>query len=241
MAEDRSELIDPAVPPALQEVRLGGRRSSLDLILTRLPRRRLALAAGVTAIVTTVLLGLLVALRESEILEIDTAWMAEIVAHRAPWWDVPSRLFDLLGGGWIAVLVVPVGVALAFLLARRPWSALAFVVGSAGSALVVQVLKMVFGRHRPEDILIAIDSPSFPSGHTANAATIVVLLLLLLGRPWIGVVGALYVVAMALSRTYLGAHWMTDTIGGAIVGVGLAVLAWAAFEALLRHERAPRP
>jgi membrane-associated phospholipid phosphatase len=43
---------------------------------------------------------------------------------------------------------------------------------------------------------------------------------------------------MAISRTVLAAHWLTDTIGGACIGTGLA-LAWpAALEmARERHGR----
>jgi membrane-associated phospholipid phosphatase len=42
---------------------------------------------------------------------------------------------------------------------------------------------------------------------------------------------------MALSRTYLGAHWVTDTIGGALVGGGVALLLWAALAYPLERER----
>jgi undecaprenyl-diphosphatase len=131
---------------------------------------------------------------------------------------------------------VPVGIAVALLIARRPWAASAFILGSAVSSGVVQVMKIGFGRARPEQILIPLDSPSFPSGHTANAATIVVLLALLLRRRWIAVAGAGYVVLMALSRTYLGAHWVTDTLGGILVGSALAVLVWVIFARRLAAE-----
>jgi undecaprenyl-diphosphatase len=100
----------------------------------------------------------------------------------------------------------------------------------------VQLLKAVFGRVRPEQIMLPLDSPAFPSGHVANAATIVVLLALLLRRRWIAVAGAAYVIAMALSRTYLGAHWITDTIGGVLVGVAMAVLVWVIFARRLGVE-----
>ena len=54
------------------------------------------------------------------------------------------------------------------------------------------------------------------------------------------VAGAAYTVLMMLSRTYLGAHWLTDTIGGAILGAALAVLVWCLFATRIRVE-AGRP
>jgi undecaprenyl-diphosphatase len=47
---------------------------------------------------------------------------------------------------------------------------------------------------------------------------------------------------MMLSRTYLGAHWISDTIGGMLVGAGVAVIVWAPFvEKLYREHRMPHP
>lgn len=202
------------------------------------PRALAALAGGV-ALLLALGLGALLVLRETTP-GIDAGWMAEIVEHRHPAWELPSRVFDFIGAGWFGIAVVPLAIAGAFLLARRPWAALVFIVGSAVSAGLVQVLKAAFGRARPEDILLPLDSPAFPSGHTANAATIAVLLALLIPRAWVAVLGALYVVLMALSRTYLGAHWVSDTVGGALVGAAIAALVWTAFAVVLRREPVPK-
>ncbi len=202
-------------------------------------RRRWLVVGGAVALGTAVLLGLLISLRGAEGLSVDAEWMEEIVEHRSPLWEAPSRLMDFIGGGWFAIFLVPIAGLVAFLLARRPYFALYFLLAVVASAGVVQLLKQLFGRARPEDILVVSDFGSFPSGHVANAATIAVALALILRRRWIWIVGLLYVVAMALSRTYLGAHWVTDTIGGALIGASVAVLAWVPFAVASGSPRGP--
>ena len=210
-----------------------------QLRIERSPRRLVAVAAGVVLLLA-VGLGVLVTVRALNPESLDAEWMEEIVEHRSPLWEIPARVFDFIGGGWFGVFVVPVGIAVGFLIARRPWAASAFILGSAVSSGVVQLMKVGFGRTRPEEILVPLDSGSFPSGHTANAATIVVLLALLLRRRWIAVAGAVYVILMALSRTYLGAHWITDTVGGVLVGSAMAALVWVLFATKVRAERPSR-
>jgi len=75
-----------------------------------------------------------------------------------------ALVFDALGGGLLAAIVVPALVIAAFLLWRRPWAALYFVVGTVASALLVKALKNLIGRPRPTDILVSPDFGSFPPG-----------------------------------------------------------------------------
>lgn len=202
-------------------------------------RRAAAIAAG-AGIAVVLVLGLLVRLRVIAD-EVDGAWMADILEVRGPVGETVSRVFDFLGGGWFAIWIVPCGVAIVLLVRRRPWAAGTFILVSAASALLVQLLKRLYGRARPEDILLDLDSGSYPSGHAANAATIAVLLVVIVPRWWVAVAGAVYVVLMALSRTYLGAHWVTDTVGGAILGAAVAVAAWAILAPRLHSERTGPP
>ena len=209
---------------------------------TRRIRRRWPIITGSIAVGVAALLGLLLALREGPG-SVDTDWLEEIGEERAPWFDVPALFLDWVGGHIVGVVIVPLAIVVWLLVLRRPWAAAFSVVAAAISAGLVQLLKAVFGRARPELMLVTSDEGSFPSGHVANAATIAVVLALIFGlersRWWVWIVGAAYVVAMALSRTYLGVHWLTDTVGGALIGAGIAFAVWAPIADRLAAE--PRP
>jgi len=208
--------------------------------VARRVQRRWWVFSALGVIGVALLLGVVVTVRGGGLVRLDESFMAGLVDRRGPLWDGPALFFDTFGAGVVGVFVVPLVVAALLLLHRRPWGALYWVLASAVSAGVVQVLKNVLGRSRPDDILVSADFGSFPSGHTANAATIAVVLGVLLRRTWVWVLGALYVVAMLLSRTYLGAHWLTDTIGGTLVGVGVSVVLLAPFaHRVLRERGAP--
>ena len=164
---------------------------------------------------------------------VDTWWHDLMVDTRPDALIVVSHVMNRIGGGWIAVFVVPLLIAAILALTRRWRSALFALAAFAASALLVQLLKHLFGRARPDDMLVISDYGSFPSGHTANAATIAVVLWLLFPRVWVAVAGAAWIVLMALSRTVLAVHWVSDTAGGAFVGaaaaliVGVLLLPWA--------------
>lgn len=193
-----------------------------------LMKTRWPLVAGITALVLVVGLGALITLRASPF-GFDSEWMAEITEHRSELWLVPSLVMNFLGGGWFGIFVVPLGIITTLLILRKNWDALYFALATIISAGLVQLFKTLFGRARPEDILVTVDPGSFPSGHVANAATMAVALALIIRRTWVWFVGAVWVILMALSRTYLGAHWISDTVGGALLGAGVAVLVWLCF------------
>ena len=152
--------------------------------------RRAAVAAGV-ALLLTVGLGLLVTLRTSGPGEPRRRVDGRRSSSTArPLWEVPARVFDFIGGGWFGVLVVPVGIAVAFLIVRRPWAASAFILGSAVSSGVVQLMKVTFGRHRPEDILVPLDSRVVPLRPRCQRGDHRGAVALLLSKRWIAIVGA---------------------------------------------------
>jgi len=201
--------------------------------------RRWPLVSASVALLLALSLGAIILIRGNLPFEGEAEWMEEIIEHRSPVWEVPALAMDFLGGGWFA-FALPGAIVIVLCVLRRFWSALFLGGASIVSALAVQLLKDVFGRPRPLDMLVTADFGSFPSGHSANAATLAVCLGLILWRTWVWIAGACYVLLMMLSRTYLGAHWVTDTVGGLLLGAAIALILWAPLAHKLRLESSHR-
>ncbi|KAB2951288.1 phosphatase PAP2 family protein [Heliorestis acidaminivorans] len=79
-------------------------------------------------------------------------------------------------------------------------------------------LKALFSRVRPDivEALVMESSPAFPSGHTLGAALILpALLITLADRPYQKkalLMVMVAILAVAVSRVYLGAHWPSDVL-----------------------------
>jgi undecaprenyl-diphosphatase len=155
----------------------------------------------------------------------DVAVLDLLARHRQPWLTVAARAVTLLGA---TVVVVPAVVVLA----RRQWAwALAPV---AGTWLTTAVLKEVVHRARPPASLAMAHGSgfSFPSGHAANAAAAYLAVGLVSGRRRWQAAGVALGVLVAVTRLYLGVHWLTDVLGGLALG-----WAWALGAAALRRRR----
>lgn len=138
-------------------------------------------------------------------------------------------------GGTEAVLAICalLGALLALLGRRRELVALALAVGATQA--VVAAVKLLVARPRPPrtDALVEAAGYAFPSGHAATAATLYGVLALaaatgLRGRlraAVLALLGAL-VVAIGLTRIYLGAHYPSDVLAGWLVGAAIAAAAW---------------
>jgi membrane-associated phospholipid phosphatase len=190
---------------------------------------------GVVLLVLGVVLGTAIAL-DADPVDIDVWWNG-LVDVFAPLMRPLAFILDAAGGGWVATYVIPLAAALLLVLVRRPWSAGFFLAASLVSALIVQLLKGIYGRVRPDEILVISDHGSYPSGHTANAATIAVILIVIFPRAWVAVLGLGWIFLMALSRTQVHAHWFSDTVGGTLVGAGAALVVAGVFVVPLLRER----
>jgi undecaprenyl-diphosphatase len=56
-------------------------------------------------------------------------------------------------------------------------------------------------------------------------------------RRWWWSVAALGVVGMAWSRTYLQVHWLSDVVGGSLLGIGISLTVFASLQWLATARR----
>ena len=172
--------------------------------------------------------------------DVDDAFLRLMVDLRASPFVTLSKALSVAGGVWVNwPLRVLVMVVLAV---RRRWLQLtAFVLAVASSELLIGSLKELYGRPRPPGGLIGTGGMSFPSGHAiAGAVTAVGIVVVLVppgSRRWKWeLIAAAFAALMALSRTYLSAHWLSDVVGGGLLGVTLAV-GWPALLQEVRERR----
>jgi undecaprenyl-diphosphatase len=142
--------------------------------------------------------------------------------------------FTIIGISYVIVLV-----AIPLWLKDKREASIDVIVLVVIVTLVTEVMKLVVDRPRPSaelsDVhtILSASGPSFPSAHAARAFAVALLVWLNTNRRW-GAVAVAVASLIALSRVYLGVHWPSDVVVGALLGL---MLAWAM---LYAARRAPR-
>ena len=184
--------------------------------------------------------GLSVSAAQLEWLPGDLAVAEWVQSISIPLFDEVMR--GVSGVGWwlpASIITVCAGLALVALKQRSDAALLVVLVSvSSGANWVV---KQMVASPRPDSALLEVreelTSYGFPSGHVLFAVVCFGALAILLSGMWGRYAGlrkavqaglVILVIAMAMSRVYLGAHWPSDTLGAlAMGGVYLAVLVWS--------------
>ncbi|MGZ8288715.1 MAG: phosphatase PAP2 family protein [Telluria sp.] len=186
---------------------------------------------------------------EAEEIVIFDEWLARwFRAHAAP--GFTNAMFVI--SHWhntVGMLTMTAALGMYFYLRKARYWLLALLFTVPGGMLLNLGLKHVFQRARPtlDDPLLTLTTYSFPSGHTVAATLFYGLLaayLLVLPGRWktrlLIVLGACVMVGLvALSRMYLGVHYLSDVMAAVAEGCGwLAVCITGV--ATLRRRRAAR-
>jgi membrane-associated phospholipid phosphatase len=160
---------------------------------------------------------------QARLTQVDLAVAQFFHNHGTPW---AVRLFEAItffgNPSTLGVIGLVTALVLAF---HRRWSLLlgwAFALIGAGELNVI--LKGIFRRLRPQlpDPWVTPSGWSFPSGHAMGSFVTYGFLAYLLTRvpradfPWRTAVAVLAVLVLLIgfSRIYLGAHYLSDVIGG---------------------------
>ncbi|MCX9190014.1 hypothetical protein C3Y87_01000 [Carbonactinospora thermoautotrophica] len=152
-----------------------------------------------------------------------------VLAHREPWLTTVMRAVTELGSPTVLAPLIAV-IGLAWWRRTGSWRPLALLTAAGlGAWLLAGGIKLLIDRQRPPaatDLAGHLTGYAFPSGHATTAMAVYGMLAALLaaatprwGRKVTAWAAALILALLvAASRVYLGAHWLTDVLGGLALG-----------------------
>lgn len=143
--------------------------------------------------------------------------------------DFPTKIFKIITafGEWWVILIVTAIVSGFLIIVRKNFHTFILWLIVLGTTADTFILKKLIQRSRPFDIIINENSFSFPSAHSALAIALygfVVYLLLRKAKSRAAKIiiismGVIFIALIGFSRLYLDAHYLSDVLGGYILGV----------------------
>ncbi len=218
--------------PALSGTRHGGGRPGafgwMQERWENMPlRARLLAFAFLVAVGTLAVFGLLAEdVYEHESVAWDAQANIALHAQATPTFDAIMNAASWIGSGPVLVGLLLLSAGGLWFVRRRRDAAY-LVVALVGSGLLNEVLKLIFQRARPQ-LAWSLPNPtySFPSGHSMSSLVfflgLAVVVWVIGGPRWGGIAvvcASLLVLAIGISRIYLGQHYLSDVIGGYSAGL----------------------
>lgn len=174
----------------------------------------------------------------SGIQNFDESILKWIDSIRTPFWNMMMLDITALGGLGISLVLILVSISL-FIISFDFAAAIHLVITSIGAYNLAIWSKSIISRPRPSIIpqLIEAHGMSYPSGHSILSSSLFLTLGILACRHYSGVTKRILILILtgmmitlvSFSRLYLGVHYPSDTLSGAMVGVSWALILAALF------------
>lgn len=156
---------------------------------------------------------------------LDPMVLQTLQSLRTPWTDHLMVVFTRLGD--LAVVLSPAAAVVLLLAWQRRWLTLNhWLAAIAFGLLAAPLLKYLVQIPRPNSGVPGLDAYAFPSSHVMRVTVIYGFLSVLIARAvsarwrWLPyTVTGLAIACVAISRLYLGVHWLSDVLGSLTLGL----------------------